>query len=133
MPLSIAQLRSVARGEQSLESVKLLEDCSGRIMTLEETASVFALNEAYFGRKPVEKIQKAMDKIYRLARKRRPSRKLFATFSVLKAAASTGRILPVLGWVRRARARGLRQGSLTLEIPVLHMGQTPTDFMIRTM
>lgn len=66
MPLSIAQLRSVARGEQSLESVKLLEDCSGRIMTLEETASVFALNEAYFGRKPVEKIQKAMDKIYDL-------------------------------------------------------------------
>lgn len=64
MALSMSQMWSIARGEQSFEMVKLQEDCTERAMTLEEAAMLFPLDEAYFGKKPVEKIQKAMDKVY---------------------------------------------------------------------
>lgn len=58
----LSELRAVAEGSDSSYSDKSY----GKLLSLDELAEQYPLDEAYFGKRPVEKIQEAMDKIYRL-------------------------------------------------------------------
>lgn len=54
MGYTLSELRAIAEGTSEFD----------HMMTMDEAASMYALDEAFFGKKPVAKIQAAMDKIY---------------------------------------------------------------------
>lgn len=60
MGFNIGELRATYLGNG------MQYDDPNRIMTLEEATTMFALDEAFLGKRPVAKIQAAMDNIYKL-------------------------------------------------------------------
>lgn len=53
------ELRAIAEGQGNF-----IGNTEDNILTINELAEMFPLDEAYFGKKPVIKIQRAMDKLY---------------------------------------------------------------------
>ena len=52
MGYTLSELRAIAEGTSEFD----------HMMTMDEAASMYVLDEAFFGKKPVAKIQAAMDK-----------------------------------------------------------------------